>query len=63
MAKKLTYYILAGLVLGVLAGWALNTNIEGLRLARGLLDQYEAIWRGRIDRMTDLITRSKETEA
>lgn len=38
------------------------TNIEGLRLARGLLDQYEALWRGRIDRMTDLITRSKETE-
>jgi DNA-binding transcriptional ArsR family regulator len=40
-----------------------RTNIEGLRLARGLLDQYEAIWRGRIDRMTDLISRSKETEA
>ena len=38
-----------------------RTNIEGLRLARGLLDQYEALWRGRIDRMTDLITRSKET--
>ena len=31
-----------------------RTNIEGLRLARGLLDQYEALWRGRIDRMTDL---------
>jgi DNA-binding transcriptional ArsR family regulator len=40
-----------------------RTNIEGLRLARGLLDQYEAIWRGRIDRMTDLITSSKETRA
>ena len=40
-----------------------RTNIEGLRLARGLLDQYEALWRGRIDRMTDLITRSKETDA
>ncbi|HET9667133.1 MAG TPA: transcriptional regulator [Desertimonas sp.] len=40
-----------------------QTNIEGLRLARGLLDQYEALWRGRIDRMTDLIARSKETEA
>jgi DNA-binding transcriptional ArsR family regulator len=37
-----------------------RTNIEGLRLARGLLDQYEAVWRGRIDRMTDLITRSQE---
>jgi DNA-binding transcriptional ArsR family regulator len=40
-----------------------QTNIGGLRLARGLLDEYEALWRGRIDRMTDLITRSKETEA
>ena len=40
-----------------------RTNIEGLRLARGLLDQYEALWRGRIDRMTDLITRSKEIQA
>jgi DNA-binding transcriptional ArsR family regulator len=40
-----------------------RTNIEGLRLARGLLDQYEAMWRGRIDRMTDLITRGKETDA
>ena len=38
-----------------------RTNIEGLRLARGLLDQYEALWRGRIDRMTDLISSSKET--
>ncbi len=40
-----------------------RTNIEGLRLARGLLDQLEALWRGRIDRMTDLITRSKEIQA
>ncbi|HUS61505.1 MAG TPA: ArsR family transcriptional regulator [Acidimicrobiales bacterium] len=39
-----------------------RTNIEGLRLARGLLDQYEALWRGRIDRMTDLISRSKEID-
>ena len=38
-----------------------RTNIEGLRLARGLLDQYEALWRGRIDRMTDLLTRTEET--
>ena len=40
-----------------------RTNIEALRLARGLLDQYEALWRGRIDRMTDLITRTKEARA
>ena len=40
-----------------------RTNIEALRLARGLLDEYEALWRGRIDRMTDLITQSKEIDA
>jgi DNA-binding transcriptional ArsR family regulator len=40
-----------------------RTNIEGLRLARGLLDEYEALWRGRIDRMTDLISRRRETDA
>jgi DNA-binding transcriptional ArsR family regulator len=38
-----------------------RTDIEALRTARGLLDQYEALWRGRIDRMTDLIAASKET--
>ncbi len=38
-----------------------HTDIEALRLARGLLDQYEALWRGRIDRMTDLIAAGKET--
>ena len=40
-----------------------RTNIEGLRLARGLLDEYEALWRGRIDRMTDLISSRKEPRA
>jgi DNA-binding transcriptional ArsR family regulator len=39
-----------------------RTNIEGLRLARGLLDQYETLWHGRIDRMTEIITRSKESQ-
>ena len=39
-----------------------RTNIEALRMARGLLDEYEALWRGRIDRMTDLITRTKEID-
>ena len=38
-----------------------TTNVEALRLARGLLDEYEALWRGRIQRMTDLITSSEET--
>src|SRR5574338_958892 len=32
-----------------------RANVEGLRIARRLLDQYEALWRGRIGRMTDLI--------
>jgi Na+/H+-dicarboxylate symporter len=31
MAKRLTYYIIAGLVLGVLLGWAFNANSESLR--------------------------------
>ena len=39
------------------------TSIEGLSLARGLLDQYEALWRGRVERMTNLITSSEEIEA
>jgi DNA-binding transcriptional ArsR family regulator len=40
-----------------------RTNLDGLRLARGLLDQYEALWRGRIDRMSALITSTEETIA
>jgi DNA-binding transcriptional ArsR family regulator len=40
-----------------------RTNIEALRMARGLLDRYEAMWRGRIDRMTDLIASSKEARS
>ena len=40
-----------------------RTRLEGLRVARRLLDEYEELWRGRIDRMTDLInvTSSQET--
>jgi DNA-binding transcriptional ArsR family regulator len=55
----------AGLITKERAGRrkVVRTNIEGLRLARGLLDQYEALWRGRIDRMTDLISSRKETRA
>ncbi len=40
-----------------------RTEIETLRMARGLLDHYEALWRGRIDRMTDLIAASKESRS
>ena len=32
-----------------------STNVEGLRVARRLLDRYEELWRGRVDRMTALV--------
>jgi len=35
-----------------------RTNVAGLRMARGLLDQYEQLWRDRIERMTDLINET-----
>ena len=37
-----------------------RTNMAALRVARALLDEYELLWRGRIDRMTDLITRMED---
>ena len=37
-----------------------RTNVEGLRVARRLLDRYEDLWRGRIDRMAELIADPKE---
>src|SRR5436190_23642250 len=39
-----------------------RTDVERLRLARGLLDRYEDLWRGRIARMTELIS-AEETRA
>ena len=38
-----------------------RTRLDGLRVARGLLDHYEVLWHGRIDRMSELINQSKET--
>ena len=38
-----------------------RTNIEALRVARGLLDQYEALWRERVARMTDILSSPEET--
>ena len=35
-----------------------RTNLEALRVARRLLDQYEELWRARIDRMNELITET-----
>ena len=37
-----------------------RTNVAGLAVARRLLDQYEELWRGRIDRMTGLVETPKE---
>jgi DNA-binding transcriptional ArsR family regulator len=39
-----------------------RANVDALRIARRLLDQYEELWRGRIDRMTDLIADTKESD-
>jgi DNA-binding transcriptional ArsR family regulator len=38
-----------------------RTSHEGIRRARRLLDGIEELWRGRVDRMNDLITESRET--
>jgi len=35
-----------------------RTNLEGVRVARRLLDQYEELWRGRINRMTELVNET-----
>jgi DNA-binding transcriptional ArsR family regulator len=39
-----------------------RTDLDGLRVARRLLDEYEELWGGRIDRMTALITETKEKD-
>jgi DNA-binding transcriptional ArsR family regulator len=39
-----------------------RTSLDGLRVARRLLEEYEELWRGRIDRMTELITDTKEID-
>ncbi len=38
-----------------------RTNMEGLIVARRLLDRYEELWRGRVDRMSVLIVSDKES--
>ena len=35
-----------------------RTNLEGLRVARRLLDRYEELWRERVERMHELISES-----
>ena len=39
-----------------------RTNPAGLATARRLLDEYEALWRGRIERMTDVISDTEEID-
>src|SRR5215213_10500525 len=51
----------AGLVTKVRIGRrkVVRTNLEGLRVARRLLDQYEELWRGRIGRMASLVAEDR----
>src|SRR5947209_20308273 len=37
-------------------------NLERLRIVRRLLDEYEELWRGRMDRMAVLISETKESQ-
>src|SRR5436309_13638736 len=37
-----------------------RTNLERLRVVRHLLDEYEELWRGRLDRMAELISDPTE---
>jgi len=37
-----------------------RTEMQGLQVAQRVLDQYEELWRGRVDRMTDLLASTKE---
>ena len=39
-----------------------RANLEQLRIVRRLLDQYEELWRGRLDRMAELIADTKEED-
>lgn len=37
-----------------------RTNVHAVRVARRLLDQYEKVWRERIDRMSALVAEKEE---
>jgi DNA-binding transcriptional ArsR family regulator len=37
-----------------------RTNLEGLRVARRLLDRYEDLWRARLERMDQLLEDSQK---
>lgn len=38
-----------------------RTSVERIRVAQDLLDRYQELWRGRFDRMAELINETKET--
>jgi DNA-binding transcriptional ArsR family regulator len=38
-----------------------RTRVERIRVAQDLLDRYQELWRGRFDRMAELINETKET--
>ena len=40
-----------------------RTQVETVRHAQRVLDEFEQLWRGRIDRMVDLIAEAKEAQA
>ena len=40
-----------------------RTDVEALRSAQRVLNQYEELWRGRVDRMVDLLAERKETQS
>ena len=40
-----------------------RTNLDALLVARRLLDEYEVLWRGRIDRMTELVSDTKRRDS
>jgi DNA-binding transcriptional ArsR family regulator len=55
----------AGLVSKVRSGRrkVVRTNFESVRRARGLLDRYEDMWRGRLDRMAAIVAQTEEAQA
>lgn len=58
--KHITILERAGLVTKHRVGRrkVVRTNLEWLGMARRLLDQYEELWRGRIERMGQLVNES-----
>ena len=58
--KHVAILVRAGLVSKHRSGRrkVVRTNLMGLRAARRLLDRYEELWRGRVERMSQLIDDS-----